>query len=215
MQKNNVEYSLYLVTDRVLAGRKSLIDIIKQAIKGGVTIVQYRDKNESTGNMIKTSLDLQILTKLKNIPLIINDRLDVMLAINADGLHVGQDDMPAAIARQLIGKNKILGVSVKTVEQSIKAEKDGADYLGVGDIFGTMTKPDAGQPIGLDILQQIRQAVSIPIVGIGGINLTNANDVIISGADGIAVISAIIGQDDPYASAKKLSSIIKSSRKKV
>ncbi len=209
-----IDYSLYLVTDKKLAGITSLSAILQSAIAGGATIIQYREKNASTREMIEEANQLHEITNKAKIPLLINDRLDVFLAVDAEGIHIGQDDMPASIARKLIGDNKILGVSVKTVEQALQAVKDGADYLGVGDIFGTQSKSDAGVPIGLQPIVDIAKVVSIPIVGIGGITKDNASSVIASGADGIAVISAIIGKPNPEKEAKELKHIIIKTQKK-
>ena len=213
LKPKNIDYGLYLVTDQKLAGANNIVDVVKRAILGGVSVVQYRDKDVDTGLMIKMAEQIYEITKSCGVPLIVNDRVDVMMAIDADGVHVGQSDMPARLVRSLIGPDKILGVSVKTVDQAIKAVDDGADYLGVGDIFGTATKKDAGLPIGLDVLRAISAVVKVPIVGIGGINDSNAQDVILNGADGIAVISAIVGKNDPKAAAKKLSSIIKDTKR--
>lgn len=208
MNRKNINYNLYVITDRKLAGNQPLFNIIESAIAGGATIIQYREKQKSTKAMIGEARDLLEITKQANIPLIINDRIDVALAVDADGVHVGQDDCPAGLARKLIGNNKILGVSVKSVNEAVKAVNDGADYLGVGDIFGTKTKSDAGAPVGLEVLENIAGKVSLPIVGIGGINKENAGSVISSGADGIAVISAIIGTPDPEKEARQMLNII-------
>lgn len=207
-----IDYSLYVITDEKL-NADSLKKTLRHAVGGGATIIQYRNKTAATGKMIKESNDLHKITKKFGIPLIINDRLDVALAVDAEGVHVGQDDMPVHIARKIIGVGKILGASVKTIEQAKKAVNDGADYLGVGDIFGTKSKKDAGEPIGLEILRKISSVSSIPVVGIGGITKTNAGSVISNGAQGIAVISAIFNHPDPEKEAKELISIIINSKK--
>lgn len=203
-----MNYSLYLITDPHLA-KDSFASIVESAIYGGVTMVQYRNKEALTKQMISEASILLKITKAAGIPLIINDRIDVALAVNADGVHVGQNDMPAVLARKLIGSKRILGVSVKTVEQAKQAEKDGADYLGVGDIFGTKTKADAGKPIGLGALKEVAQSVSIPVIGIGGITKENAAEVIKAGAKGIGVVSAIMGKQNPQKEAKELLQRIK------
>lgn len=208
-----VDYSLYLLTNQKLAGERNLADIVSEAIEGGVTIVQYREKDAPTGYMIEQARQIHTITKKAGIPLIIDDRLDVMLAIDAEGVHVGQSDIPAGVARKLIGPDKILGVTAKTVEQAAKAVADGADYLGVGDIFGTTTKADAGKPIGLVLFNEIAQSVPVPVVGIGGITSDNTASVIKSGGSGVAVISAIIGQVSPVKAAKNMSEIIKTANK--
>lgn len=213
MFKKSLDYSLYLVTDQKLAGNQSLADIVKSAIAGGVTIVQYREKDASTKYMIEQANEIHKITKMAGVPLIIDDRADVMLAINAEGLHVGQSDMPAVLARKLIGPDKILGVTAKNVDQAIQAEKDGANYIGCGDIFGTTSKVDAGIPIGLDGFNKRLHSVSIPVVGIGGITINNVASVVELGADGIVVISAIIGQENPEKAAKNMLEIIKKHEK--
>jgi thiamine-phosphate pyrophosphorylase len=162
--------------------------------------------------MIRVASRLHEITRAAGVPLIINDRLDVALAVDAEGAHVGQEDMPAAMARRIIGHGKLLGVSVKIVEEASRAVRDGADYLGAGDIFGTRSKRDAGEAIGLEMLKKITESVSIPVVGIGGITKANAGSVIESGADGIAVISAIFGKPDPEKEARELLNIVKRSK---
>lgn len=203
-----IDYSLYLVTDKKLAGENPLTDIVASAIAGGVTIVQYREKNASTGEMITESSSLHVVTKKAGVPLIINDRVDICLAIDAEGVHVGQSDMPVSLVRKLIGSEKIIGVSVKTVEEAMQAMQEGVDYISAGDIFGTTTKLDAGAPIGLERVKEIAQSVSIPFIGIGGITKENAASVLHVGANGIAVISAIIGKPNPEQEARELKNII-------
>jgi thiamine-phosphate pyrophosphorylase len=201
-------YNLYIITDQKLAANRSVVQIIKSVILGGVTIIQYREKTADTGVMIKQAQALHEITRKAKIPLIINDRIDVALAIDADGVHVGQKDMPAIKVRKMIGKNMILGVSANTVNEAIQAERDGADYIGAGPVFITLTKPDADPDIGLQGLKEIKEAVSIPVVAIGGINVKNAEDVL-KIADGIAVISAVMGAKNPRKVAEELSIIVK------
>lgn len=203
-----IDYSLYVITDKKL-GNGSIEEAVRKAIAGGATIVQYREKNADTAEMVRTAGCLHRITKAAGIPLIINDRLDVALAVNAEGVHVGQEDMAASTARKIIGDGKLLGVSARTVDEASAAVRDGADYLGVGDIFGTASKNDAGVPIGLKMVKKIADRVTIPVVGIGGITKVNAASVMESGADGIAVISAIIGKPDPEREARELMAIIK------
>ena len=181
-----------------------MVDVVRAAVRGGATAVQLRDKEASTGEMIELGRALLQITRPAGLPLIVNDRADVALAIDADGVHVGQDDMPAPLARQIIGPERILGVSAGTVEEARQAERDGADYLGVGDVYGTPTKADAGTPIGLSGLAEIARAVSIPVVAIGGIKLDNAAATLQAGAAGVAVISAVIGAPDPETAARRL-----------
>jgi len=163
---------------------------------------------------VETAEKIKELTEEADIPLIVNDRLDVALAVDADGVHVGQDDMPAALARQLMG-GKIVGVSATTVEEALQAQADGADYLGVGPIYPTGTKPDAVPPIGLEGLAQIVRAVEIPVVAIGGISEENAAEVIACGAEGVAVISAVVSAPDIAAAARHLRETLETARKGV
>ena len=208
-----VDWSVYVITDRRTAGDRSLLDIVRAAIRGGATVVQLREKEASTPAMIELGQALLEVTRAAGIPLIVNDRVDVALAIGAEGVHVGQDDMPAAIARRLIGPDRILGVSARTVEEAIQAERDGANYLGAGDVFGTPTKPDAGPPIGVEGLRQIVRAVSIPVVAIGGVTPQNAAAAVEAGAVGVAVISAVVGAPDPEVAARRLREIVEAYRR--
>ncbi len=207
-----VDWSVYVITDRRTAGDRSLLDIVRAAIRGGATVVQLREKETSTRAMIELGQALLESTRAAGIPLIVNDRVDVALAIGAEGVHVGQDDMPAAMARRLIGPDRILGVSARTVEEAIQAQRDGADYLGAGDVFGTPTKPDAGTPIGVEGLARIARAVSIPVVAIGGVTPQNASAAIEAGAVGVAVISAVVGAPDPEAAARRLCEAVEAHR---
>ncbi|MFP4436977.1 MAG: thiamine phosphate synthase [Chloroflexaceae bacterium] len=199
-----IDWSVYIVTDERAAGERALPEIVRAAIQGGATAVQLRAKVATTREMVALGQALLAVTRPAGVPLIVNDRLDVALAIDADGAHVGQDDMPTAMARRLLGPERILGVSAETVAQAQQAERDGADYLGVGDVFGTPSKPDAGPPIGVDGLAAIVRAVPLPVVAIGGITLENAPAVIAVGAVGVAVISAVVGAPDPAAAARQL-----------
>ena len=197
---------LHVLTDRELVKPRSLIEVVEMVIEGGATAIQLRDKYASDEEMIALGRKILILTTGK-IPLIVNDRVNVALTIGADGVHVGQSDMPADKVKKLIGPNMILGVSASTVAQAIKAQKDGADYLGVGPVFSTQTKTDADPPIGLHGLSDIRNAVSLPIVAIGGINKGNAIQTM-QFADGIAVISAVLKADNPFQATRELAIIL-------
>lgn len=201
-----VNYSIYLVTDRdILAGR-DLLTAVSQAISGGVTLVQLREKGNSSRGFFELATALKKLANNRGVPLIINDRLDIALAVDADGLHIGQDDLPLITARRLLGKDKILGYTVHTVEQAVYGEQNGADYLGAGAAFPTGSKADT-TTIGLSTLREIKGAVHIPVVGIGGIGAANAKSVKDCGVDGIAVISAILGKEDITGAAGELSQI--------
>jgi len=190
------DYSLYLVTDRELLMGKSLETTIEEAIQGGVTIVQLREKNVSTREFYDIAVRIKNLLTSYHVPLIINDRLDIALAVDAEGLHIGQDDLPATLARSILGPNKILGVSASTHEEALKAQADGADYLGVGAMFPTNTKTDANT-VTVETLTQICQSVAIPVVAIGGINSGNIHQLRRTGIAGVAVVSAIISHTSP------------------
>lgn len=211
MTDTKIDYSVYVLTNKKLAGESRIVDVVKAAIEGGATVIQYREKEAATGEMIEQARAILAVTKAAGIPLIINDRVDVALAIDADGVHVGQSDMPANLARKLIGPDKILGVSARTPEQVTSAIAGGADYLGTGDIFGTTTKKDT-VVIGLDKFRALVALSTIPVVGIGGVNKDNAGSVIAAGADGVAVISAVFGKDNPKKAARELSDAVKKAR---
>jgi len=201
---NRHDLLLYLCTDQGYLGERSFADIIEEAIAGGVTMLQIREKNACTREFFEMACVARNITKARRIPLVINDRLDVALAVDADGLHIGQSDLPLKAARKIAGSKLFIGVSAGTVEDALAAEKDGADYLGIGAVFPTGSKDDAGSAIGLEGLARICAAVKIPVVAIGGIGLANAADVMKSGAAGIAVISAILAQKDIKAASETL-----------
>ena len=213
MTSPRVDYSLYVITDAPLSRGRSHRQVIDAAIRGGATMVQYREKNASTRKMIDEALALRDLCRARGVPFIVNDRVDVALAVDADGVHVGQDDMPASLARKLIGRGKILGVSAENVEQARAAIADGADYVGAGAIFATATKADANKPIEIAGLLQIARVCRIPMVGIGGINLSNAASVIRAGAAGVAVVSAIVSAEDVERAARELRGIVEEAKK--
>lgn len=197
-------YSLYLVTDRNIIGQRNFYQTVEEALSGGVTLVQLREKETSGRDFYQTALALKELTARYNVPLLINDRLDIALAVDADGVHIGQQDLPLPVARQLLGPQKIIGYSVSTVAEAQYGEKHGADYLGAGPFYATTTKAVSIQPLGVEGLRAIKQAVSVPVVGIGGINPENVREVKKSGADGIAVVSAILGSSDPQKASMEL-----------
>jgi thiamine-phosphate pyrophosphorylase len=199
-----MDYALYLVTDADLSLGRTHVQVVEAAIRGGVTVVQYREKSACTRRMIEEARGLRQLCKAAGVPFIVNDRIDVALAVDADGVHIGQKDMPAPLARRLIGKRRILGVSAATVDQAQKAEEEDADYIGASPIFATPTKPDASAPLGVEGLRALARAVSIPVVAIGGINAENAGAIIQAGAAGVAVVSAIVAARDVEAAARAL-----------
>jgi thiamine-phosphate pyrophosphorylase len=200
----NIDYSLYLVTDRKLSLGRSNLEVIEAAVGGGVTVVQLREKEISTRDFYQEGLKIREFLRGRHIPLIINDRIDVALALDADGVHVGQEDMPLEMARKLMGPAKIVGVSVFTAEEARAAEAGGADYLGLSPIFVTATKPELLEQIGIAGIPAIREAVRIPLVGIGSMNETNAYDAVSAGLDGVAVVSGICSPKDVTAAARRI-----------
>ncbi|WP_146552602.1 thiamine phosphate synthase [Caldifermentibacillus hisashii] len=200
------DYSLYLVTDRSLMTTDTLSEAVEQAILGGCTMVQLREKNISSLDFFKLATEIKAVTDSFGVPLIINDRIDIALAVHAAGVHIGQSDIPAAIVREIIGDDMLMGVSASSVSEAIQAQKDGADYLGVGAMFPTGTKTDAAI-VSIKELQNIRQSVALPIVAIGGINKENAGLFHDMGIDGLAVVSAIIAQPNIRQAASELKRI--------
>lgn len=205
---SKIDYSTYLVTDTDMCPREKLIDVVGEAIRGGVTLIQLREKEISTREFYNEAVLLKELCKKNGVPLIINDRLDIALAVDADGIHVGQSDMPIEVIRRILGRDKIIGLSAGNVHDAEEAVKGGADYLGVGAVFRTATKKDAND-VGIEMLEKVRVAVKIPIVGIGGINSNNIEKLYGTGIDGVAVVSCIMASDDPYNAAKQLAEKVK------
>lgn len=200
------DYTLYLVTDRQRMSAEALGEAVEQAILGGCTMVQLREKNISSLDFYTLAVELKSVTDRYQIPLIINDRIDIAVAVGAAGVHIGQRDIPADIARRVVGRDMLLGVSATSVQEAVKAAEAGADYLGVGAMFPTGTKPDAGR-VSMEELGEIRRAVDLPIVVIGGISRENAMLFRPMGIDGLAVVSAIIAQTDIQKSAAELKSL--------
>jgi thiamine-phosphate pyrophosphorylase len=193
--KKSIDYRLYLVTDRNVLGNRDLIQSVEEAIQGGATVVQLREKNCSSLDFYHLALQLKEVTSKYGVPLIINDRLDIALAVKADGLHIGQEDLPLTVVKTIVGYDMIIGVSANTLEEALLAEKQGADYVGIGAVYPTDTKQDADY-VTLDDLRSIRKAISIPIVGIGGINEENVVEVMGTNIEGVAIVSAILGKQD-------------------
>lgn len=206
MKKEDIDYSVYLVTDRRDKTDEEFLNIIEEAIKGGTTIVQLREKTASTKEFYDLALRVKEITSRYGVPLLINDRIDIALAVDSEGVHIGQDDMPADIAREIIGEDKILGVSASTVEEAKKAEKDSADYIGSGAVFPTATKDDADS-VSKEELKAIVDSIDIPVVAIGGINVENANTLKGIGIAGFSVVSTIMSAEDPKEASKKLKEI--------
>ncbi len=199
---NNLDLSLYLVTNNS-EDEEKFLNIIEEAIKGGVTIVQLREKSAETLDFYNLALRVKEITQKYDVPLIINDRIDIALAIDAKGVHVGQSDMPAKIARQMIGEDKILGVSAATIKEAKKAQSDSADYIGVGAVYPTNTKDDASK-VSKKELKEIVDSVNIPVVAIGGITQDNACELTDCGISGLSVVSAIMNAQNPKIASENL-----------
>lgn len=201
--KPKVDYTLYLCTDRGLMRARSLEEAVELAIKGGCTVIQLREKEISSLEFYRIAKNIRALTRALRVPLIINDRVDIALAVEADGVHLGQSDLPANVARSLIGKDKILGVSAGNLAEALSAQTAGADYIGIGALFPTGTKADAAE-VSMEELKNIRKHVRLPIVAIGGLSQTTVPRLKGAGVDGIAVISAILAQNDIARAAAEL-----------
>ena len=203
MKKDKIDYTLYLCTDRGLMSTDTLEEAVEQAVRGGCTVVQLREKDCTSLEFYETAQRVRQITDRYQVPLIINDRVDIALAVDADGVHVGQSDLPCAAVRAIMGPDKIVGVSASSLEEAVQAQKDGADYLGVGAMYATSTKDDA-EIVSMDELKAIRRTVDLPIVVIGGINARTIPNFKHMGIEGIAVVSAIVAQADVEGAARAL-----------
>lgn len=197
------DYSLYVVLDRPAAKGRDFFYIVSEAIRGGADIVQLRDKEVEDSQLIELGKRLRELTNKFRVTFIVNDRADIALELDADGVHLGQQDLSIETARKLLGKNRIIGISTHSLEQAIEAERLGADYISVGPIFGTPTKPTY-IPVGLDLIRATGEKIKIPFVAIGGIELTNLKDVLVAGARIVAVVRAVVSAEDVELSARRL-----------
>lgn len=204
--KAQPDYSIYLVTDDGCLQGRALIDCVREALEGGVTLVQYRAKTASSAEMYAEALQLKALCDSFKVPLIINDRLDIAMVVGAAGVHLGQDDLPCAAARKLLGEDYIIGVSAHNPAEAAEALQSGADYLGCGAVFGTATKADV-QKLGTEGLAAICKAKGLPVVGIGGVTADNYREVRAAGADGAAIVSGILAQPDIRATVKAIARI--------
>ncbi len=198
------DWRVYVITDSGQARGRSHLEIAEAAIRGGATAVQLRMKEEPARVILDAARAIAPLCRAAGVAFLVNDRVDVAMIAGADGVHVGQDDLPAEEVRGLMGPGALIGVSAATVEEAVAAERAGADYLGVGAVYATATKSDAGAPVGLARLTEIRRAVRLPLVGIGGITSDNAAAVIRAGAHGVAVITAVTLADDMAATVRRL-----------
>jgi len=208
----SIDYSLYLILDPELAPPRPLAELAREAIEGGVSVLQLRYKGGKSREFLKLAKRIKEISAECGIPLIINDRLDIALAAGADGVHLGQEDLPPQEARRILGSQVILGVSAASLEEAQEAEGAGASYIGLGSIFPTSSKPDAGRPIGTEIISEVSRSVRIPVVAIGGIQIDNAEEVIRKGASGVAVISAILQARDTKKAAQQLKMVIERAR---
>lgn len=204
--KAQPDYSIYLVTDDGCLQGRALIDCVREALEGGVTLVQYRAKTASSAEMYAEALQLKALCDSFKVPLIINDRLDIAMAVGAAGVHLGQDDLPCAAARKLLGEDYIIGVSAHNLAEAKAALQSGADYLGCGAVFGTATKADV-KKLGTDGLAAICKAKGLPVVGIGGVTADNYREVRAAGADGAAIVSGILAQPDIRATVEAIAKV--------
>ncbi len=201
--RGRFEIDLYVILDRTASRGRDLREILDGVIAGGGRLVQFREKEWPVRRCLPLLEDLRQTARRAGISFAVNDRLDLALAVEADGLHLGQDDLPASVARRLLPPSMFLGVSTHSLEQARQAERDGADYVAVGSIFPTATKPEF-QLVGLDLLRAVRQAIAAPLVAIGGITADNAEEAIRAGADGVAVISAVCGAREPAEATRRL-----------
>jgi len=206
---------LYVVTDRQLTGGRPLRLVVEAAMRGGARAVQLREKDLPPRELYPLALEMRHLTQVYGARLLINDRVDVALAVNADGVHLTTTSLPASIARQVLGPGRLIGVSTHTLAEAQAAVDEGADFLVFGPVFFTPSKAPYGQPVGLDALRAVRAIVKSPILAIGGIKPTNLDQVLAAGADGIAVISAIISADDPTAATQNLLAALCATRAKI
>jgi thiamine-phosphate pyrophosphorylase len=204
--KPQIDYTLYLVTDRALMNAPTLEQAVEQAINGGCTLVQLREKEASSREFYRIAVNIKRITDYYRVPLLINDRVDLALAVDAAGVHVGQSDLPAALVRRIIGPHKIIGVSAATLAEAVQAEQDGADYLGVGAMFATDTKSDVPL-VTFAELKRIKESVGLPLVAIGGINEKTIPQFAGSGIAGVAAVSAVLAGSDIQAAAQRLKSL--------
>jgi len=212
MSRRVPDLSVYLVTDRVLARGRALVDVVLAAVRGGVTVVQLRDKDASARETLE--LGRALLTRLRplGVPLLINDRVDLALALGADGVHVGQSDLPPEVARRLLGPEALVGLSITGPEDLPTLDPSVVDYAGVGPLFPTASKADATPALGLEGFARLRRLLPVPVVAIGGITSANASAVIAAGADGVSVVSAICSAEDCESAANTLARTVQAVR---
>ncbi|SFU50617.1 thiamine-phosphate diphosphorylase [Clostridium sp. DSM 8431] len=203
MNKEDINYKVYLVTDRNVLKGRNLCQAIEESIKGGAGIVQLREKNISSLEFFNIAKEVKTITDKYDVPLIINDRLDIAMAVKASGVHLGQEDIPCSIAREILGKDMIIGVSAHNLEEALKAEKDGADYIGCGAVFSTTTKKDTVR-VSIDDIKKIKESINIKMVAIGGIDQVNIKKLNKTGIDGVAVVSSVLGRENIKEATEEL-----------
>jgi thiamine-phosphate pyrophosphorylase len=206
----SLDFDLYVVTDRRLTGGRPLRLVVEAALHGGACAFQLREKDLSPHELYPLALEMRQLTQTYGARLLINDRVDMALAVNADGVHLTTTSLPASIARRVLGPGRLIGVSTHTLTEAQAAADEGADFLVFGPVFFTPSKAPYGEPVGLDALRAVRAAVNVPILAIGGIKKANLDQALAAGANGIAVISAIISADDPMAASQELLAMLRS-----
>jgi thiamine-phosphate pyrophosphorylase len=207
-----LDFDLYVITDRHLTGERPLMTVVEAALRGGVRAFQLREKDLPPRDLYPLALQLRRLTQAYGARLLINDRVDVALAVQADGVHLTTVSLPARVARQLLGPKRLIGISTHNIAEAQAAAQDGADFLVFGPVFYTPSKAPYGQPVGLDALRAVRAVVSMPILAIGGIKKANLDQVLAAGAEGIAVISAVISAEDPMAASQDLLATLHTAR---
>ena len=205
--------ALYVITDRSLAGGRPEEEVVRQAIAGGATAIQLRGKDFSGGELYAAGLRLREITRRAGVLFFVNDRVDVAVAVGADGVHVGQEDLPVPATRRILGRGRLLGVSASTLEEARRAEEDGADYIGFGAVYPTQTKADVCHS-GLEELRRVAAEVRVPVVAIGGIKAANAPEVLAAGAHGLAVVSAVVAAPDVRAAAAEFAAILRGAKVK-
>jgi thiamine-phosphate pyrophosphorylase len=208
----SLDFALYVVTDRQLTGGRPLLSVLEAALRGGARAFQLREKDLSPRELYPLAIEMRQLTQTYGARLLINDRVDVVLAVDADGVHLTTTSLPPSVARRLLGPGRLIGVSTHSIAEAQAAADEGADFVVFGPVFYTPSKAPYGQPVGPDALRAVRAAVNIPILAIGGVKKANLDQVLAAGADGIAVISAIISADDPMAASADLLAALRSGR---
>lgn len=203
-----IDFKLYVIIDRQSCRNRDPAHVAEEAIKGGADIIQLRDKESADSEILKAARAIRALTHKNKVPFIINDRVDIAVAVDADGVHLGQDDLPIEVARSIIGKDRLIGLSTHSLQQALEAQRRGADYIGVGPVFPTPTKPDY-KAVGIDLIREVNDRVAIPFVAIGGICESNVNEILAAGARRIAVVRAVCGAEDVGNAAKKLKERLK------